>query len=95
MESAYVCMHIEQNQELAARDTLVDFYGIPLERMILQPGLLGEIAIEMDLSLLQFFLHYGTTQRVADCLDWIEQRGGRYARLRADAIAAGKNNRRR
>lgn len=85
-----VRMHIEQNQELAARDTLVDFYGIPLERMILQPGLLGEIAIEMDLSLLQFFLHYGTTQRVADCLDWIEQRGGRYARLRADAIALEK-----
>lgn len=85
-----VRMHIEQDQELAARDALVDFYRIPLERMILQPGLLGEVVIEMDLSLLRFFLHYGTTQRVADCLDWIEQRGGRYARLRADAIALEK-----
>ena len=80
-------LKIATSQELQARDELVSFYKKSLEEVIADDSVtVGEFC-EADLALLQFFIRYGTSKRVTDCLDWIEGRGGRYARLRADAIA--------
>ena len=79
-------LRIKQDNELAARDELVSYYQQPLEALIGSQQSDINNAIEIDLALLQFFLAYGTSRRVTDCLNWIEKRGGRYARLRADAI---------
>ena len=83
-------LRIAQGRELAARDELTNFYKVPLESMILDKSPDRGDFVPTDLALLQFFVKYGTIKRVTDCLAWIEKRGGRYARLRADAIALGQ-----
>lgn len=80
-------LRIAQGQELTARDALTAYYQHSLESIIAnEKPVLGDF-VPTDLALLEFFMRYGTTKRVNECLEWIEQRGGRYARLRADAIA--------
>ena len=78
---------IERGQELLARDELVAYYKHSLEAMIRDIAVRDADSIEMDLALLQFFLAFGTQERIADCLRWVEGRGGSYARMRADALS--------
>ena len=85
--SLMIRLLIARGQDLQARDELVSWYQRPLESMIRGEVVSDVAAIELDLALLQFFLSFGTQERITACLSWIEDRGGSYARMRADALS--------
>lgn len=74
-----VRLDLAQQRFQEAEKTLNDFYGSDPKA--------APRSVEMDLARLEFLLRRQPGQEVGGWLDAIQQRGGRYARRRAEALA--------